>query len=154
MLWNIFKFLGCQFYICWDHFFKVIIILTRVKIKSIHLLKFIINFTWKTNTSVEAAGTPDDLAVALTQRAQSSSCTIPFYPDLPEVFQACARQNHIWKWEHYSGIQQRARPTVLWASSALPRSAQQPQQLLKLQYPNTFNLFEFPSFSTTLFCKF
>lgn len=62
MLWNILKFLGCQFYIRWD-ILKVIIIPSRVKIKSIHLLKFIINFTWKTNTSVEAAATPADLAV-------------------------------------------------------------------------------------------
>lgn len=63
MLWNILKFLGCQFYICWDNFFKVMIIFTRVKIESIHLLKFIINFTWMTNTSMEAAATPADLAV-------------------------------------------------------------------------------------------
>lgn len=114
-------------------FFKVIMILTGVKIKSTYLLKFIINFTRRTNTSVEAAATPADLAVCFYTK--SRSCTIPPYPDLPSVSSLCWTKPHL-------GVRALCRhPAESKAHSPLSSTQeQQPQQFLKLQCPNTFNL--------------
>lgn len=93
MLWNILKFLGCQFYIYWDNFLKVIMTLPGVKMKSTYLLKFIINFTWRTNTSMEAAATPADLAVCFYTKSLEQQLYHSFLSSSSKYFKPVLDKN-------------------------------------------------------------